>query len=102
MASQPPLVSQISCFDALPLAFPITLPRGAHQKYRALAKLVYEAGTGLLTPSSLYLRKMNEHQRNTRIKNNSPRLHLQDMVTWVLENTSRIVRTFQGIFQEGD
>lgn len=45
---------------------------------------------------------MNEHQRNTRIKNNSPLLHLQDAVAWVLENTRRIVNAFQDIFQEGD
>ena len=45
---------------------------------------------------------MNEHQRNTRIQNNSPLLHLQDAVAWVLENTSRIVSAFQDIFQEGD
>lgn len=33
--------------------------------------------------------------------NSAALLHLQDTVAWVLENTSRIVRIFQGIFQEG-
>lgn len=34
--------------------------------------------------------------------NSAALLHLQDTVAWVLENSSRIVRIFQGIFQVGD
>lgn len=46
---------------------------------------------------------MNEHQTEKhKNQNNSPRLHLRAIMAWVLENSSRIIRAFQGIFQKGE